>query len=537
MSRHTRFLEINLNNRTIRNRLRSARRHSIIDLFAVIERAGKDKRIGGLLVNASGFTADREYLWELRGAIENFRKTGKKVCAFIAAANLDLYCLASAADRIVMDQQGVLQFFGYAWGRAYMRQTLDKIGIGVREFRYFEYKSAAETFTRDSLSEADRKQYGEYLDDIFTLTRDTLVKARFRNAADFDAAVNREYLYSARSALERGLVDLTGRKDAVVRAVQELEGTETVSWFRFGDADTTLMGSRNPLYRAGRRRLFSPAARIALIYASGQTDLERGMAARCLVRTIEELSEKKSVKAIVVRIDSPGGSADAADSLAEAIRAARERMPVVVSMGAVAASGGYWAAMYADHITASPYTLTGSIGVIGSWFFDKGLNKKLGFSLDTLRRGDHADLFTGFILPQRDLDDAEAERYRIYILDLYRDFVEKAAAGRKMSAEQIEAVAQGRVFSGLKALNAGLVDSVGGLFDAIHTACSLAGIPGRRRLVYDEYPKPKFIDTVLMCFAAACRIEGAGAFDMLEDLRYRISRNGEVMPIMPLYTE
>jgi protease-4 len=234
-------------------------------------------------------------------------------------------------------------------------------------------------------------------------------------------------------------------------------------------------------------------------------------------------------------------------------------MPVVVSMGAVAASGGYWAAMYADHITASPYTLTGSIGVIGSWFFDKGLNKKLGFSLDMLKRGDHADLFSGFILPSRDLNEEEAERFRVYILDLYHDFVTKAAAGRKMDAEYIETLARGRVYSGLGAVNAGLVDSIGGLSDAIRTARSLAGIPGNKRAIYDEYPKPKFMETLIWRETAHAgfwtqvvqRAAGRGGLqsftqavhaetrdlDILEDLRYRISLNGRAIPILPLYME
>ncbi|MDR1419957.1 MAG: signal peptide peptidase SppA [Treponema sp.] len=537
------YLEINLNNRTVRNRLRAARNHSIIETFAVIEQAGKDRRIQGLLVNAAGFSADRAYMWELRTALENFRQTGKKICVFISAADLDLYCLASAADKIVMDEQGVLQLFGYVWGRGFVKETLDKFGVGVRELRYFEYKSAMESFTRNSISEADRKQYGEYLDDVFGLTRDAIVKARFQNAGEFDAILDREYLFSARSALERGLVDMTGRREAVSLAVNELAGAEVQTWFRYGNPGTSLITGKASEYRTRKGGIFSGAVKIAVVYASGQTDLERGMAAGNLEQTIREISEKKSVKAMVVRINSPGGSAEAADYIAEAIRSARERMPVVVSMGPVAASGGYWAAMYADHITASPYTLTGSIGVIGSWFFDKGLNEKIGLSLDVLKRGEHADLLSGFILPRRDLDEEEAERFRVYILDLYHDFVNRVAAGRKMDAARVEALAQGRVYSGLGAVNAGLVDSIGGIMDAVRTARNLAEIAPARPVIFDEYPRPKLIDNILVRLAASWNIQNSGVFpgadtlDALEDLRYRISANGRAMPILPLYLE
>jgi protease-4 len=283
--------------------------------------------------------------------------------------------------------------------------------------------------------------------------------------------------------------------------------------------------------------------------------MERGMAARNLARTIDEVSQKGMVKAMVIRINSPGGSAEAADYVAEAIKKAKERIPVVVSMGSVAASGGYWASMTASHIVASPVTLTGSIGVIGSWFYDKGLNSKLGFTVDTMQRGAHADMTAGVILPHRDLSPEEESRYQKYILDLYSDFTAKVSAGRGMDIEQVEAVAQGRVFSGLGALNAGLIDSIGGLDDAIHIARELAKISEKRKVAYQEYPKPKFWDKMMeylltagasggnttatsttmtaVSFAADLFIPGP----LLEDLHYRIAHNGQVMPILPLDSE
>jgi protease-4 len=225
-------------------------------------------------------------------------------------------------------------------------------------------------------------------------------------------------------------------------------------------------------------------------------------------------------------------------------------------MGSVAASGGYWAAMYASHITASPYTLTGSIGVIGSWFYDNGLNSKLGFTMDSLQRGLHADLLTGIILPRRDMSAEEEARYRAYILDMYSAFTAKVAGGRNMDIAKVEAAAQGRGFSGRAAREAGLIDSIGGLSDAIRIARNLAQIPENKKVLYSEYPKPKFIDKVLewlplaSVFGGGTAAGGAGygnAVDaaafvadlffpapLLEDLRYRIAHNGRVMPILPI---
>jgi protease-4 len=544
------YLELNLNNQTARNYLRSSRSQPLLDILRVIRQAERDKNIRGMVLNISGFSADRAVLWELRSALESFKAGGKRICAFISHADLDLYSLASVADKIVMDEQGGLTLLGYVYGRAYLQHTLEKLGVGVRELRYLEYKSAAETYTRDRLSEADRRQYEVYLEDIFSLTRDTLMKARSWSLEEFDTILNKEYLYSAKAARERGLVDRIGRDKALAEALTELEGAAVTSFTLYGDPATSLLGYKNPPYRLKRGGgLFRSAPRIAVVYASGQTDLERGMGARSLARIIRETSEKRSVKAMVVRINSPGGSAEAADYVAEAIRYAKERIPVVVSMGPVAASGGYWAAMYASHITASPYTLTGSIGVIGSWFYDQGLNEKLGLTVDAIRRGDHADLMTGVILPRRDLNAEEEARYRTYILDLYGEFTAKVAAGRKMEPEQVEAAAQGRVYSGLGALHAGLIDSIGGLADAVAAARSLAEIPGKKQVVYDEYPRPRFFDKVISRFAAAVP-QGAGIpallkgisfpgsaladMETLADLEYRISQNGRVMPLLPL---
>jgi protease-4 len=548
------ILELNLNNQTSQSMMYSTRTRGPLEIFRVIERAGDDKRISGIILNVSSFQEEPETLWELRNALEKVKSKGKKICAFINAADLDMYCLATVADKIVMDDQGGLMMLGYALGRSYVQHSLEKLGIGARELRYLEYKSAAETYTRDSLSDADRRQYGEVLDDIMNLTRDTVTKARSWTVDEFNTIINDEFLFSAKSALERGLVDYTGRKESVLNALREIidnKGTESL--VVFGDQDSSLSGSKSS-YRPGKPKRFSRPPIIAVIYASGVTDMERGIAAKELVRIINGLSRKGRVKAIVLRIDSPGGSAVASDYVAEAIKDAKIRIPVVVSMGGVAASGGYWVSMNANHIIASPITLTGSIGVIGSWFYDKGLNSKLGFTVDSMQRGDHADLLTGVVLPRRDLTSAEEARYQKYILDLYADFVAKVAAGRDMDIGRVEALAQGRVYSGLGAFNAGLIDGIGGLDDAIHIARELAEIPMDKQVLYREYPKPKFFDKMMNQLITMGILSGrpgpttipatvaavSFAADMflpaplLEDLRYRIAHNGQVMPILPL---
>jgi protease-4 len=546
------FLELNLNNRKTKSFTRSTREKPDLDLFRVIERAGNDRRISGIILNISSCQLGQETVWELRNSLEKFKAKGKKVCAFISNADLDLYCLATIGDKIVMDDQGVLMLTGYVWGRGYVKHSLEKLGIGARELRYLKFKSAAETYTRDSISEADRAQYGEILDDMIQLARDTMYTARSWSTGEFDRIINNEFMFSAKNALARGLVDRPGRKEALLNAVREIsDGKEPGLFLLYGDSESSVMRGKLPYrpYKPGG--LFSKPPEIAVVYANGVTDMERGIAAWALADTIRELSRKRRVKAIVLRINSSGGSAEAADYVAEAIKAAKERVPVVVSMGAVAASGGYWASMSANRIVATPVTLTGSIGVIASWFYDKGLNSKLGLSVDIMQRGTHADMMSGMILPHRDLKPEEEARYREYVLDLYGDFTSRVAANRGMDIERVESLAQGRVYSGLGAVKAGLIDGIGGIDDAIQIARELANIPDTARIAVNEYPKPKFFDKMLdQILSSRVNASGktsvintaadlffpalSGAPPLLEDLRYRIERNGQVMPILPL---
>jgi protease-4 len=537
------YLELNLNEAPSGNPF--ARAKPPLEAFRVIEKASNDKKVRGIILNAGSINYNRDYLWELRRSLEQFKSHGKKVVAFISNADMDIYSLASIADKIVMDELGTLNMLGYSVSRGYVKNALEKLGIGVRELRYFEYKSAAETFTRDSMSDADKRQYNDYLDDIYNLTRSTVINARNISQEEFDAIVNNDFLYSARDAKNKKLVDYTGRNNAVKEAIKEIEGGEIDFFALYGDSASGLTSSAITYSPPkAKRTLWGRPGIIAVVYANGQTDMHNGMEALKLSEAIRELADRRRVKAVVIRMNSPGGSAEAADYFAEAVRYAKQKKPVVVSMGEVAASGGYWSAMNASHITATPYTVTGSIGVIGNWFFDNGINSKLGLNMDGLKRGEHSDLLSGFLIPHRDLGADEEERYKSFILDLYNVFIEKVAAGRGMDGEKVEAAAQGRIFSGTRALEAGLVDSLGGLTDAIRTARTLAKIPEKRSVRYEEYPRPKFFERLLENFPLAKILfngknsialpSSAMQLFLPEGIQYRLENNGRAMPILPL---
>jgi len=528
------YVEINLNEIPSNNPF--AIKKQPLEVFQVIERAAKDNNVSGIILNISAFYAGKDHLWELRSALEDFKKSGKKICAYIGNADMDIYLLASVADKIVMHELGGISITGYAMGRGFMKQTFEKLGIGVRELRYFEYKTAAESFTRDSFSAADRRQYSEYLDDIFYLSRNTLMQARGWTVQEFDNILNNEFLYSAYAAKEKGLVDYVGGFSEVKSSLYEFEEMSFPfknSYALFGKTETSLTGAilpYNPIKAPGS----SPV--IAVVYAEGQTDMTSGMEAIKLSRVIRDLGKNNRVKAIVLRVDSPGGAADAAEYVNEAVRYAKIYKPVVVSMGNVAASGGYWVSMNASHIIANPYTITGSIGVIGTWFYDNGLNSKVGIKIDTIKRGAHSDLNMGFLVPYRDLTAQEEEQYKKYITDLYKIFIDKAAFGRDMEIADVEKAAQGRIFSGTRAMEEGLVDSVGGLNDALKKALELAEISDTEKIRYKKYPEPTFMEKLMESMPNSVSILFGNSLEdnFKNEIEYRLKNNGKVLPILPL---
>lgn len=470
------------------------RQQSLQDILLVIRKAAGDPEVAGLILNLSNYSANQSDTWEIEQALEQFKKGGKKIVAFIDDASFDTYLLASVADSIVMDPQGTLTLEGYAVGRGYFKHTLEKLGIGFRELRYFTYKSAGETFSQDKLSQADREQYGAYLDRIYETSISILQKNRNLTRETIEQHINQNFLLAAPIARDAKLVDEIGRKEAILTAVERLSGPRKNIRF-YGNSQLSFFNQgimamlQQPYGPEDEiRDVWGEPAHVAVVYALGSTSLDTGMQARSLAQLIDTLANEGSVKGIVVRIESLGGDAVAADYVAKAIRRAKEKKPVLVSMGSVAGSGGYWAALYGESLYATPYTITGSIGVIASWFYDKGLNQKIGASLDVLKRGAHADLNSGILLPYRDLTEDEVAQYKKYIYALYNQFVEEVAAGRNMSKEEVEQRAQGRIYSGQDAQEKGLVDHVGGLMDALTELRARLGIKAEDELIIESYP-------------------------------------------------
>jgi protease-4 len=533
------YLKLNLLGPLVHRQEFLVETHSLLAVLEMIREAGADPRIAGIALNASGLEAGRAVLWELREALTDFRTTGKRVVLYLASGSEDLYYLASSADHLVMDPNGMLFLSGYRSGRVYLKGSLEKLGIGYEEWRLYTYKSAGETFSRDSMSEADREQYQAYIDEIAARAREDLQTSRSLSAERLEEIMSDLFVLNASEALEVGLIDSVGRWEEIDDLVAELE-EERKSFFTYGRSfrrgwtpeDLFAPPGR---YQAPRRDIWGEPPAVAVVYALGTTALDSGMNARRLGEVLRQLAADNSVKAVVLRVDSPGGSPVAADLVAEAVKKTREKKPVVVSQGSVAASGGYWVSMYADAIVASPFTLTGSIGVIGGWFYDRGFNEKLGISTDLVRSGLHADLGFGFLLPDRNLTEAERKRMDVQLEGIYTRFLTGVAEGRGLSTERAGELAQGRVWSGIAAQKLGLVDELGGLKRAVSLAKELSGLAEDAEIRLVEYPRsPAFALPGLIGLSAGPPSQIHLSDALPESLKFRLRHNGEPLLLLPL---
>ncbi|MBI2506375.1 MAG: S49 family peptidase [Candidatus Latescibacteria bacterium] len=502
--------------------------HTLRELLELIQRAEEDPQIGGLVVNAAGMRANPEMAWELRQQLRRLRVVGKKVVIYIERPDLEDYHFASVADHLVLDPAGELSLEGMVAGQTYFKGVLDQLGIGFEEWRLFPYKSLFETYTRQDMSPAEREQLQALLADNYQLVMGEIGEARRLAPGTLDSLVDQQAFFLPREALAAGLVDRLGRWEERDQVVGELEGRSR-----------TL---RKPeAYPFAQDEAWGEPRRIALVYALGLCELDKGIEARELAEEIVEVRDDPRIGAVVLRVDSPGGDPLAGDLVAEAVRKCRERKPVVVSQGYVAASGGYQLSMNGSAILAAPNTITGSIGVIGGWLYNDGFKEKLGLATDKVQEGRHADLgfgatlpLLGISLPDRNLDPEEKARAQRAIRAVYDEFVAGVAQGRGRSPAAIDSVAQGRVWSGTQALGKGLVDRLGGLQAALALAREQAGLAADEAVQVLEFPRKPLLNPAFL--RPPLLESGLGRRAGFELLQFRLEHNGRPLLLLPAET-
>ncbi len=503
---------------------------TLLGLLSSVDAAADDPSINGIAINLSGININKETAWELRDRLKHFQQHGKKVVIYIDRPGMDEYHLASVADKIVLDPQGLIMLSGYLMGRSFYKGTLEKLGVGFTELRYFKYKSAVELFSRDSMSAADKEQRQALVDDYYKLAKTDICASRNINYNQFDKLINEKVVFLPQDAVTNNLADTIGRWEAVDAMVKTLEG-ESRGYVSSGSLEKFNLPEDN---------YWGEIPEVAVIYAIGSCAMDEGITARKLVKDVNYAVSNDNIKAIILRVDSPGGDGLASDIIAEALQKAKGKKPVIVSQGYVAASGGYWLSMYADTIVAAPNTITGSIGVISGWYYNKSLKETLGISTDFVKAGNHADLGFGFTLPyipvtlpNNDLNEVEKQVFQKLILTMYREFVSKVAAGRNMEFDEIGKIAQGRVWSGYAGLSNGLVDKLGGLADAIEIAVAKAGLTKCKYNIV-ELPEPPMFDfNIFMPKIFGFKILN-NEEPFISNIKLRLQNNGQPMPILPL---
>ena len=473
-----------------------------------IRAAASDDRISALLIRGnvagdgtrSGFAALRE----LRAAVDSFRVSKKPVHAYLVTPDTRSYYVASAASTITLDPFGTLMLPGLAAQPVFLTGLFEKYGIGVQVSRVGRFKAAVEPYTRRDMSNENRVQTQAYLNDLWSEVKSAIARSRGIDTVALQTLVDSQGLLLPADAEAARLIDRRAYFDVVLDELQRTAtGSSTDSKAsgrdsaRASDLDLLLdrpalpqipLEQYAPLAMA-KERLYSASQVVAVIYAEGDiVDGEGGDGAiggASLSRELRKLRRNAKVKAVVLRVNSPGGSAIASEQIQRELALIKQQKPVVVSMGSLAASGGYWIATAASRVFAEPNTITGSIGVFALVPNIQTLANRQGVTFDTVKTGRYADLFT----IARPRSEAELAVLRRGTDAVYDAFLQRVADARKLPLDSVRAIAEGRVWSGRRAQQLGLVDSLGSLPTAIRSAASLAKITGD----YDvqEFPRLK----------------------------------------------
>lgn len=460
--------------------------------------AATDDRIVGVLLKGdalpTGYGGGLGTLKEVRGALLQFKKSGKPVKAYLTYATTRNYYLASTANEIDLDPFGLIIMPGLATQSTFWTGLFEKYGIDVQVTRVGKYKSYVEAFTRKDMSPEDREQLQKLLDDLWTGVVADIGDTRKLKPAEIQATVDREGLITADAAKAAHLVDKLSYRDEVIDSLKRETGRaassntfKQVSVSDYARDIGDLAGSGNP---SGGKADSVRGGKIAVVYAQGEIvdgegDGDNEIGGTRFSRELRKLRHDADVKAIVLRVNSPGGTISASEAIQREIRLAKKVKPVIISMGSYAASGGYWISAYGDRIFAEPTTVTGSIGVFGIQFDIQKLANNFGVTFDGVKTGKFADAIT----ITRPKSPEEMEIFQRIVDHGYNQFVAKVADGRHLKRDYVEEIAQGRVWSGLEAKKIGLVDELGGLDTAIRYAAKKAGLGDNYRI--DEFPRKK----------------------------------------------
>ena len=516
---------------------------SLSNFILQLKKAKLDNRIKAVLIDINMSGAGLAKAEEIRDAIIDFRTSGKPAYAYIEYGMNKEYFIATGCDKIFVAPPGELFINGYAADVMFFRGTLDKLGIYPDIYQIGKYKSAADTFTRKDMSEAHREFMNSFLDDLYNNHVQAVAKSRNKSVEEVRTLIDNAP-YRPQAAKDAGLIDGVAYRPEIEKELKALLG------YKEEDPLKVVRSSQYNDVRAESLGL-EKGEKIAIIYATGTIGSGRSenspfgdqsVGSDTMVKALNDARDDTSIKAIVIRVDSPGGTGLASDIIWRAVESAKEKKPVVVSMGDVAASGGYYIAAGAHKIVAHPSTITGSIGVLAGKPVLKGFYDWLGISNEYLLRGKNAGMFR----ETEKFTDSERAKFEEWIQKTYyEDFIPKVAKGRNKDVQYIDSVGQGRVWTGTQGRDRALVDELGGLDRAVEVAKALANIPADKGVDRVVLPYPRTFLQELMSGDLEMRSQTQqrqAALSLLPEDAQRAVRymallermkNGESMFLMP----
>ncbi|WP_319504681.1 signal peptide peptidase SppA [Bacteroides graminisolvens] len=456
--------------------------YGLDDILASIKKAKENDDIKGIYIQAASLNANFASLQEIRDALDDFKKSGKFIVAYSDNYTQGMFYLSSVANKVLLNPKGAIEWRGLASQPLFLKGLLEKLGIEMQVFRVGTYKAAVETFSATEMSPANREQVTAYITSIWNEIITDVATSRKISVDSLNNYANRMLMfYPAEQTVKSGMADTLIYKNDVRDYLKQLVKIDKDDNLAVLGLDEMINVKKNtPKDKSGNI--------IAVYYAFGEIDGgssstdEDGIISNEVIKDLRKLKEDKDVKAVVLRVNSPGGSAFGSEQIWEAVCQLKKEKPVIVSMGDYAASGGYYISCAADTIVAEPTTLTGSIGIFGLIPNAKGLTDKLGLSFDVVKTHKFADF--GNIM--RGMNTDEQTLLQMYINQGYDLFVSRCAEGRKMSKNEIEKIAEGRVWTGEAAKKIGLVDLLGGIDKALEIAVKKAKVEGYTVVGYPD---------------------------------------------------
>ena len=459
---------------------------------SAINKAAEDPAVKYIYIKADGASGGIATLQEFRKSLANFRSCGKAVISYIESPSTASYYIASVADKVYMtDAQGASSMIvGIGSRLVFLKDLLDKLGVNVQLIRHGKYKSAGEMYVKNAPSPENLEQNQAMIDAVWNSYASEIAESRNMSVEKLNSVIDNLELNKPEDFLSTGFVDALMSREELHSKLADLAVVDSYSKLKFFDLPSYIAAKLLPASKSGNK--------IAVVYADGEIidgEDKSNVAGDRFASVLAKVRADSTVKAVVFRVNSPGGSVLASEKIKAEVELLREQKPVVASYGDYAASGGYWISNSCDKIFSNETTLTGSIGVFSMIpEFSKVMKDVVHVNMVSVSSNKHTDMFS----LMRPFDDAERDYMQASVENIYDKFVNIVAEGRELESDYVDSIAQGRVWAGSDALKIGLVDEIGTLEDAINYASSLVGDPDSSSLNVVEYPKPMTSFEMLM---------------------------------------